>query len=666
MTPNGYSGTGLIPRASTLPSGTTTVDFSRALPGATAPSGYNYQFAFGFTEGLEASYRLATQVLACNLFTTECPPNTIRDLSGSVKWAPSITWLNSRNIDVAVGASDIGGAATNFRNYYAVVGGNLSSLGMSRLEWTAGYAKSGSPTSALNGVLLGLDARPTDWSFISVQKAGSQSSIHTGIKVPVPGSRMEFMVAAHAPIDDVPTYPKRWGSVGLSIPLSAVAKPNGSKFATATETPRRALTQTAEADVLTALRRQGLHQAELRQEDQALKVVVENTAFPHNVLDALGVALGVLAGVESTDNKPRRIELIITHRGMPLVFVRSNTECLKAWIRNDTGCDQVELKALAHEAPEGGTSIYRGAWWTTQVRPELIVAPVITSAIGTEVGAFDADLGYLVNAVLPLWRGATADWAYIKTPGWRTGEFKDGGVYATERLREGVARRMVHQVIDIPRLNTRIRLSLGRGFSVWDGRHLETVSTSPNGAHRIGVIAGDFKGPIPRDPFFGLPIVDAPTPRRQYELVQYRWAHGPNQTWHSEVTAGTFWGQDKGALFTQRFWFADSNVAVYYRRSTMPEMDRPISFAGIQLTVPLTTRRSAATGFGSLRGSNAFFYAIESKVQETDNYITRGYGEIPRFGETINTIYNRDRFDGPYLRAHEWRIREAFNRLTRD
>ena len=121
LSPNGYSGLGLVPSARTLKAGEAVLAFDPTLPGAADTSGYNTQIGFGLLTNLELVGRLATNNLKCNGFKVgECPPNSIRDFSSSIKWSLPIDWLKLNKTAVAVGVTDFGGAATFFRSYYGV------------------------------------------------------------------------------------------------------------------------------------------------------------------------------------------------------------------------------------------------------------------------------------------------------------------------------------------------------------------------------------------------------------------------------------------------------------------------------------------------------------------------------------------------------------------
>ena len=121
LSPNGYSGLGLVPSANTLQGGTAVLAHDPTVPGAPITTGYNTQIGFGLMDNLELVGRLATNNQKCNFYQDgACPLNSYRDFSSSMKWSLPIHWLKEQNAAVAVGATDFGGAATFFRSYYMV------------------------------------------------------------------------------------------------------------------------------------------------------------------------------------------------------------------------------------------------------------------------------------------------------------------------------------------------------------------------------------------------------------------------------------------------------------------------------------------------------------------------------------------------------------------
>jgi len=216
-------------------------------------------------------------------------------------------------------------------------------------------------------------------------------------------------------------------------------------------------------------------------------------------------------------------------------------------------------------------------------------------------------------------------------------------------------RRMFHQVLSAPKLNTQFRLSAGMAYTTWKGQQLETMTQDSNGRHRLSLMVGQFKN-------------DALTRNNQkdYYLATYRLANNAEHTISTEITYGKFWGGDTGYQILQRFWHGDTNIGVYLRRSKMQDGAPTASFAGLQFTIPLTPRRNTGYEHFGLRGVNQWNYALESRIFNRENLLTPGYGEIPRFGENLPQIFNRDRNGNSYLSGEHWRLKNSFNELSQE
>lgn len=654
---NGASGLGLVPKAGVLPRGIVTFDYSTAIPGHPSPKGFNYQVGSGLGEGLELNFRLAAQSNRCNFYIGECPPDSIRDLAGSVKYLLPLSALKPLGMRAAIGAVDVGGAATNFRSYYLTTTKHTE-----QWDLTLGFARGSSLNSHLDGAFGSVEYRPLSWVKASLQHLRGQTTAHAAIVKGIPYTPMQAYLGAHRSITDSPVVPKQWMSFGLVFPMSAYER---RESASAREDVQRTVKPLKAAEIRDALEHQGFHDAHVTAlSNQVVRVEVNNTAYARNIVDAAGVALGVLAGLAKEE--VGEIQLTLAQRNIPMMRVVAEPSCIRAWLTGGEPCPSLSVQSLLNEASSSGLDEAPLRWWAGALRPEVIISPAASYSIGTEVAAIDAQTAVVSNLVVPLWRGATFDIARIDPTSLRSREFERGGLFSGDQYKARMTRRMVHQLWDIPAMNTVVRASYGRGFIVWDGLHLDTITTNPNGQHRFGVTTGRFEGPPPRDPFFGLPIFGAPNEQRTYHLANYRYAWDDRHRMTSEVVAGKFWGQDTGAQFTQRFWFGDSSIAAYYRRSQMPMADKPVAFAGLLFTFPLTPRSTTGWKWGGVRGTNNFALNVESKVGEADNRLTFGYGEIPRFGEGVTQFVNQDRFSGAYYRANAWRLRNAFRELTRD
>jgi hypothetical protein len=660
LTSQGPTGVGLVPTALVQRPGAFTFDYSNAMPGAPDPKGHNFLFGMGLTDWLEVNMRLATNTVQCDWYNELCyKPGEIRDLSGSFKLQVPMPLPRAWGLSAAVGAVDVGGAASFFTSHYAVLTRRWTDA-----ELSVGMARGQVPTALLEGPMVAFTVHPWKPLTLSVQQVHGLRTAHAVVTQPIPGTLMSAYIGGTRVLSDTarsPTHTSQWAQLGLSMPLGG--RMGERSHFRQDDHAHRTVRALAVADLLPALRAQKLGQAAVRRlADGSMVVAIENTHFPLDVLDALGVALGVLAGLPEKEVPQVTVE--ISSRGLPVVQAQASVRCLREWLEHNAYCGDLEFAAMTHRAPLQARAASR-PWWSIAGRPDVVLTPLVSSTIGTEVGAFDADFGVNANLIVPLWKGASFDYAYNFQLEQPTKAFRKGGLFADSRLLEGKVRHMMHQVLEVPQLNTYLRASVGTGFAVFEGRHFESLTTSTNGRHRLALSRGSFYGPYELDPLFKLPLLDIPR-ERTYRLARYRYAWDDRARVTTEVTTGKFFNGDEGTAVLTRFHHGDASYAAYIRRSKMPDRDRPVAFAGFQFSIPLTFRRSVGPSAFSLRGTTDFQYSIESKVGERDNLITRSYGEVPLFGEHLARLLNRDRNGQAYFDSTRWRIRDAFLTLTRD
>jgi hypothetical protein len=657
LSSNGNSGMGVIPFATTIPSGVSTTSFDRTLPGATNTKGYNTQIGIGVYEGLELVGRLATNDQRCNMFMKEaCPANTIRDFSASLKWSLPIDWLHQHNARLALGVTDVGGAASYFKSYYAVASKDIGPFGAS-----IGQAKAIANFALLKGTFGGLTYRPNRWLDLNVQKIGSNSWAVASLKSEIPFTKLSGYVTLNQRISDALVTEKQWVGVGIFMPLddAATTYKDSRKNSHSHALSRKSIPNLSPQDLYDLLQRNGFYRPRISEGQKQLKIEVENTSYAWNTVDAVGVALGALAATYGNVND-QTFELIVTSRGISQAVVTGDAPCLKRWIETGEVCSSLSIRSGLQKFNAHGEMyeidtrhLFSFANWS--FRPELVISPTLVSAIGTEYGSFDMDGGININVVLPLWTGAIVETNKVKPLGIGTRGFEQGGAFYASRLKPATSRTMIHQLVNAPLINTQARLSLGTAYNTWDGHQLETSTQSDNGRHRLGLAVGSFKNNT-------LPTQN----HKNYELATYRYAHDDHMSTVSELTTGKYWGGDKGWSIGQRFWHGDTALHIYLRRTRMAESAPLVSFAGLQFSIPITPRVNKGMQHLALRGTNQWTYALESRVFDKENLLTGGYGEVPRMGDALIQTFNRDRNSTRYLESSMIRAKSAFYELSAD
>ena len=669
LSPNAYSGLGLVPSATTLSRGTAVIAHDSTVPGAAVTTGYNTQIGLGLTNNIELVGRLATNNQKCNGFIVgDCPPNSYRDFSSSMKWSFPFELLERNKAAVALGATDFGGAATYFRSYYVV-----GTKSFEQFDVTLGQAKKGNVgNSMLFGTLASVSWRPTDWTNVSLQKVGANTTAHASLQVPIFTDGTSAWLTFNRRISDVPVMDKSWVGWGVSIPLDRVDKqsvstPNKKAHPLA---DNKALLDLKPVELADALKARGFYNAKIGTKSNGdLVLELENTSYAWNILDAAGAALGAISSAFMQQSDDQKFELVITTRGIRQLLVKGQAKCVGRWLSSDEVCASLKVQSLNQRAtgmalfPENALQVLGGldesvnwsngnAW---SFRPEIIVSPTVVTTIGTEYSSFDGDLGANINFVVPLWAGATIESNQVKPLGVGTRQFEQGGVFYASRIRPLTSRTLFHQLINLPIINTQARVSAGTAYNVWDGRQIETSTQTDNGRHKLGITQGSFKN-------------DALTYNnaRSYRLVNYRFANNDQQTSVTEITQGKFWAGDKGFSINQRFWHGDTTLNIYLRRTRMTESKPLVSFAGLQFSIPFTPRENKSLEYLGLRGVSQWTYSLETKILEKDNIITGGYGEVPKVGDSLVMTFNRDRNSNRYYDTNLSRMKNAYVNLGND
>jgi hypothetical protein len=700
----GYSSTGVMtPNAYTLPSGAIGLSYDKQMPGAPDPDGYNIQMGFGLLPNLEMVGRLATNDLNCDMFESgACSPAIIRDFSGSLKWQLPVPSSWSGLPKFAIGATDLGGAATYFRSYYGVASQRFDDV-----EVSLGMASAKVPTAPLDGVFGSIYWQAASWLGLSAEAVGGEAWMSARLQAPRAYTAWSIQpyFSVTQRISDSSLTEKNWVGIGATMAfdtglpsLGPNAKGDASRSSSNRATAGALVVTSMPASQLgSALQAAGFHKPLVQDAPNGLWIRVNNTSYAWNLLDAAGAALGPVASAYGSVAKPFVLE--VARRGIVLARLEGTSNCAFQFLTEGSlacstgtplsfvslGSKTAVQAAVAGDTVDsktGGLAQGLSSWASNlfgaqAFRPELILSPGLITGIGTEEGALDHDIALNANLVLPLWKGATLDVNRSIPSGIKSGDFQSGGAFYNSRFVAATDRKLFHQLLRIPAGDSLARLSYGSIFarpkaqgegrsaigaiapitlpaSDWQGWQIEAASQFFEGQLRLGLSQGDFTNEEAATNATGL------TKNREPSLVSVRVAPGIWPSSHTEIQGGTFWGGDKGYLITQRFWHGDTSFGVFFRKSRIDSSEPYTSFAGFQIAVPLTPRVNRGLGPVQLQGTNQFQYSVETKVLEKDNRIVQGYGIIPRVGESLAVFANRDRTGADYLNRSIYRLRDGY------
>lgn len=710
LTQAGYTGLGMTPNAHLIDWGRMEATYDRQLPGLVRdPTGHNLVLGFGLLPNMEVVGRLATNSMDCRAFVDgNCGT---RDLSASGKLSIGLDAAN--RFRIAAGATDVGGAATNFRTYYGVLTYNKGPF-----EASAGLARRSSARatamSPLHGPFAAAAWQPLPW--LRGQLEYTDGNAWAGVRLFAPDGWLPEGWKAHVGtnhrLNDNDLTRRTWVTAGLSIPLYKVPALPGSgpraplpalsgaqrplptyearalpPGAPSTASPGTALPPPArptpvppapvgddDLDALaTALEAKGLEDISIgRMPDGSVAVRANNGAYRWNSADALGVALGAIA--RTLGDHKAGYRLILTQRQTPLVAVTGQADCLREWIANEqAACAAGQLSTPGTGALE---PLHEGAAWVVRDRQpgwqrlRVSVAPVLRTSIGTEFGALDYSAGVNVGLQLPLWDGASVEWRR-DVPLARSRDYEADGVFGTWRVRSETERLALTQTLRLPLerwlapgddakarrwglAGVTAQGSIGRFGGSFDGVHGALRWEPGEGRHRLGAEAGWF-----RNDRFDPALVNVGPRTARPAVASYRYSVTPTRT-YLEATAGQFLYNDRGFQIGLRQWFSDVAVNLFYRRTSF-EGAPTRQFAGLAVSVPIGPRRDATIGRHLQVGGTArFAHAKETLVRdpEGNNAVRPGFG-LPAPAPSLDETFNADRAGLVYFEDNIRRIRDA-------
>ena len=101
---------------------------------------------------------------------------------------------------------------------------------------------------------------------------------------------------------------------------------------------------------------------------------------------------------------------------------------------------------------------------------------------------------------------------------------------------------------------------------------------------------------------------------------------------------------DRGWRLSSTHWFGQTSFAAFVRQSGIEGERMPKTrFAGFEMSFPLGSAAASDIAGLSVRGRDRWRVGLATKVGDTDNYITHGYGLMvgPRHGMADISDFDR-------------------------
>jgi hypothetical protein len=608
----------------------------------------NYVFSVGLFSFMELGGRLTSD-------------SKIRDLSANIKLTTApLTKSNSLIPVLAVGWQDVGGGSNLLESRYVVLSEDIW-----RFRLSAGYGKG---PDQLNGAFGGLELKLHDWVYLLGDYDANETNAGLRLVSPEIGKTpVRLTFSAKTALNS--SSNKTDLAFGLAFPLDfqkrskeasrVVTTHEGAETPTPGEktpdtTPSRPATgserhPTDMVPMRDRLLSTGLINIRVGQRgDRELFVEYENSIYNHNELDALGVVAGIIAesaptGFESASIVIKRKNIRMAEISAPLgslrSFMASSAEQSDLKERLTINFDAATPQDVSYLPEENGSAFPNTAF---------ILAPGLTTFVGTEVGVFDYLLTLKPEIISDLWKGGVLNARWDIPLSWSDG-FDEGQPFYNSRTGSRMDRLMLFQGI---KPTADFMANFGGGLLQYKtfGTLNEVMWSPGDGAHRL------------RGTQAWARSTDTERTREVY-LGSYRYFLAPLDL-SLELTAGRFWGQDHGYSLEMKRFFGETSVSTYYKNSTTSE-GKQWQAAGIQFSFPLTPRKALRAGPIQLRGSDEWSYAQETTLaiggQRTNDVLTQALGITPQTTPALSrAYYNRDRLSTGYIRQHLEQLREAW------
>jgi hypothetical protein len=684
MSPLGFSGAINTPTADVVPIGSAMFSLTNSVPEIAKPlpgqpfGGLN--LGLGVLPGLEIVGRLAFDGnLQCDFFSAGC--KGMRDLSVGGKYQlPFMLPLNTR---LAVGITDFGGAATKFRQTYGVA---TSSVGP--FDATLGYSRRSSATALMNGFFGNLTARVNDRLAVVAESDTQAKRIGAHYTQPL-ASDLDLQVGLSRKISGPATQQANQFTATLRYYFDRkvqqraqrhqpawgghAVEPAATSVAQATLANPADLSQRAQA-LASRLAAHGFANIQIAtlpaSEGKPLLwwIQAEPVGWRKGHAEALGAGLVEwMMGKEAPDTE---VVLTLSHMGQPTTSVYTSGTCLDGFAKGQDMCGQaLPLRFFNGPAlPERLQQASASQTTQTQVvaarpytwKPQFELGLSLRSTIGTELGLADysaaADLGMQMQLGKGLmWQGN------VLVPLSRSGDFEQGSpYYLLGHPKTEVDQALVSywQYVNMPGLkNVAVQASAGAINSYSRGGQVDAVWMNPAGDWRLGALAGVYS----RNTTSGTRKTQTPA------LVSVRHSVVPGQ-WQLEGMAGKFLGGDTGYKAMSHHWFGDYRLSFFIRESkgnvaTMPKT----RFAGFEISLPLGPTASTDLGWGTVRGQDRWDWGLSTKIGQSNNALTSGYGEVPmpRHGVWTDVI-DHDRSGALDMWGNRAHLRGALQQSTDD
>ncbi|WP_247682428.1 YjbH domain-containing protein [Pseudoalteromonas sp. MMG013] len=679
----GYTGLINIPNAYTADFGSLHTQYNNQLEfRQDIVDGHNFTINAGVFDGLEVGGKIASVSIHDNLFHERARgEEQIRDLSFNAKY--QLPFIPHNWFSLAIGAQDIGGAANNYKAYYAVATKRLGDF-----DLTLGAGSTDNLTNRLDGAFAGVQWHATDWLSITAEHDGEAAS--SGVKVHVPkkwlSNNLAISLAANyydhkLSEDDIyfgvnliyqlnkPEHTSYRPVKPAPQMVSITSDSNNPKVNAAALTSQRSqqaentvrkgkpsllksklvthnatdseLEQTAMA-FKAALLADGFENIHVGYSLSSVHIIIENHVFNQNELDAIGLILGRL---QAHFNYPGMdFNLVLQKLEVPQIQISGQLDEYRDFIQSGSA-PNLAITNRVNIQHGGLTWVNFGSTNSPYYKPRLTLSPDIVKGVATELGVLDYSLALQAQLEVPVWQGGS--FVATGTQGVATSDdFKDNKSFTRFRHKDGLTSLTYKQNWQLSfNIYNQTQIGYYYDFTDYLGFKHQSMWMSEDGRHQISAQLGYFD----YQDYDGDKTVYNTS--YQYNLSEYDIS--------LSASIGKFFNKDSGYKLSSKFWFGDTSLDVYY-------LDTKGRFVGIGLTVPLTPRKDYTTPYGVIKGKSNWRERIQTRVGNDANTIAFGLGQLPFNDTSIETeLFNQSRLSESYIQHHLPRLREAYKTFNK-
>lgn len=590
----------------------------------------NYQI-YGFALGYWPNLELVGRIVEISTGT--------RDLSGDFKWR----LINQAGFSLAVGAQDFAGEAQNFRTRYLVATQQLGPLSL-----TAGY---GDELDRLRGAFGGVQLSLGPWVDLMADHDAEQANAGVRLNLGA-GDGWRVSALAARELEDERSWA---GLLNLQWPLG---NRSGDRAASS-RSPEAARVVSVGAGVdgwsVTQQRliAAGLDDLYLGESAPGTaRLIFDGARYPHSHLDALGVALAVMA--RDLPPNVETLELVQQSNGVPQLLLSSPRAAAEAWLGHELSDAQWHRAGLIVRYAQSWDADARQM--VLRVAPSGRATPVtvslepqLRSFVATEMGVLDVDLGVRLRGSLALGQGARLN-ASLIAPIHRTDDFENPATFGNQRAHSGLDQLLLQKWVAV---QPGWRSHVATGFMRVQNQDMaavlhEQMLTSGDGRLQWRVYGGYF---FSHQTSRSIGLTELTT-----------WF--PAQDMSLKLAAGRFIAGDNGIRAELSRYFGDTAIHLFWRAQ-----GRFDQAGGLGFSIPIGPRRAPSVGPVFVAGDPVWNHRVSTTINAADqrNPLRPGLlrEELPDW-DIEQDGYDRGRLGPAWVLHHLSRMREAAWKYARD